>query len=858
MRTKNPNLLLWLLCLLLPVASFASGGGSTFRPPAVPLIACDPYFSIWSPADKLTDANTTHWTGKPHRLTSLIRIDGQAFRLMGIEPTSVPPLPQTDLEVLPTRTIYSFEGAGLRLLLSFMTPALPDDLMVYSRPVTYVTWEAKSLDQKKHSVEVYFDALGEITVNEDSETTVGSVEAIAGLSVVKMGAREQAVLAKRGDDLRIDWGYLYIASKKPSWISTGSRESGRKQFITGTREGEGGQEKAPKEHPANGMAASLALSLGEVGATPVSRWLVMAYDDEFSVQYFKRNLRPYWRRNGDDAASLLRKSAAEYERLRHRCEQFDAELVADLRQAGGEKYARLCALTYRQCVAGTKLAADANGQPLLFPKENTSNGCIGTVDVIYPMAPQFLLFGASLTKAMLVQNLDYASSARWRWPFAPHDLGTYPLANGQVYGGGERTEEDQMPVEETGNMLILVAALAQMEGSAEFAQKYWPVLTKWANYLKDKGFDPENQLCTDDFMGHLAHNVNLSVKATLGLASYAYLCELSGDKHSAAEYGQLAHAFANRWVKEADDGDHFRLAFDKPSTWSQKYNLVWDKILGFGLYPDAVRRKEVDFYLKSEKPFGVPLDNRGDGAKLDWSLWTASLTQDRRDFEAVMDPVYRFLNETPERVGAGDFYNTATGHHISMHSRPVVGGVFIQMLYNKTAWKKWWTRDRTRAANWAPLPQAPKLAMLVPAADQTPATWRFVTAMPSDKWSRVDFDDHTWQSGRSGFGTKGTPGAIVGTTWDTSDIWLRRQVELTIDGRHELQCWLHHDEDAEVYINGVLALKTTGYTTAYDALPLLPAARLAIKPGPNLIAVHCHQTTGGQYIDLGFVDVQSQ
>src|SRR5204863_918512 len=124
------------------------------------------------------------------------------------------------------------------------------------------------------------------------------------------------------------------------------------------------------------------------------------------------------------------------------------------------------------------------------------------------------------------------------------------------------------------------------------------VLTKWADYLKDKGFDPENQLCTDDFMGHLAHNVNLSVKATLGLASYARLCELRGDKDTAAKYRQLAQDFANRWVKEADDGDHFRLAFDKPGTWSQKYNLVWDKILGFGLYPDSVRRKEMDYYLK--------------------------------------------------------------------------------------------------------------------------------------------------------------------------------------------------------------------------------------------------------------------
>jgi len=192
------------------------------------------------------------------------------------------------------------------------------------------------------------------------------------------------------------------------------------------------------------------------------------------------------------------------------------------------------------------------------------------------------------------------------------------------YGNIERSEENQMPVEESGNMLVLLAALAHVEGNADFVAPYWPLLTQWVEYLKDKGFDPENQLCTDDFMGHLAHNVNLSVKATMGIASFAYLAEMRGEQTTAAKYRKLAEQFAARWVEEADDGDHYRLAFDKPGTWSQKYNLVWDTILGFDLYPDAVCEKEMAYYGRIMNPYGLPLDNRSDGAKTDWSMWTAT------------------------------------------------------------------------------------------------------------------------------------------------------------------------------------------------------------------------------------------
>jgi hypothetical protein len=821
------------------------------RPPAVPLVTFDPFLSIWSESDKLTGDATRHWTHREHPLISLIRIDGKTFRLMGAQPSDIPALDQTGVSVLPTRTLYTFAGQGLSIKLTFMTPALPEDLRAFSLPLSYVTWDVSSADGAKHNVQVFLSASALLAVDDASQRVVPKSEQVNKLIALRVGTADQKTLRRAGDDSRIDWGYAYLStSEAGAHYSIDAISKATSQFsTTGTADNTVVGRDASRTAE---EAMAVTIPLGNVGAEPVSRHAVIAYDEDYAIKFFGKDLRPYWNKDNIGALAMLADAEKNYASLVRRCEAFDAEVMADAVKVGGAKYAQMVALAYRQAAAGCGLAADANGQPMFFTKENTSNGDIATVDVIFPMDPVWLLFSPTLAKATLAPVMAYAASDRWTFPCSPHDLGTYPIARGTDDGG------EAMPVEESGNMLLLVDAIAQRDGNTKFIEPWWPLISKWAAYLQQFGLDPENQLCTDDFMGHLAHNSNLSVKAILALAAYGDLCRMRGDYAEAEKYAKLAKADAAHWMKVANEGDHSVLAFDKPNTWSQKYNLVWDRVLGLNVFPPELPKQEIAFYKAHLKPYGLPLDSRTNITKTDWTLWSASLADDNADFETIISPLYTYLNTTGNRVPFTDGYDTTKLNDGDLfHARPVIGGVFIKLLADGDVWKKWAARDKQAVGGWMTVPNKPVITEIVPTAKTHPEMWRYTTDKPAGNWMSQGFDASAWKTGLGGFGTQGTPGAVIGTVWSTDDIYVRRIITVPAGvDVSTLKLRLHHDEDADVYINGVKATTEPGFIADYETFDISPAALAALKPGkPAILAIHCHQTVGGQYIDAGLVTV---
>ncbi|MBE6594845.1 MAG: DUF4965 domain-containing protein [Ruminococcaceae bacterium] len=627
------------------------------RAPAVPLITVDPYFSVWSPSTTLNAARTMHWTGKNNSIIGTVTVDGKQYSFLGYH-RDLHKMIQTSLEIDALSTTATFETAEITLTAAFTTPLLPHDLHRLTRPVSYMALSYQSKDGKPHEVVASVSASEELCLDKpcESPVEVKVLEGCDGICGSRIGNTVQKPLNRSGDDLRIDWGYFYLCVAGKNGVN-GTSTYHKQTLLTLTAPMTEGKETL----------------------------YLFAYDDVKSIEYFGRHLCSYWNKDGMTVEAAISEAAAEYTAVKEMCDAFSAKLTADAEAAGGEQYAELLTLAYRQVIAAHKLVLDEDGEVLFISKECFSNGCAATVDVSYPSIPMFLLYNPELVKGMMRPIYKYAATDAWKFDFAPHDVGQYPLLNGQVYG--ENALSYQMPVEECGNMLIMEANVALATGSADFAAAHLDVLKGWCDYLLQYGADPADQLCTDDFAGHLAHNCNLSLKAVMGITGMSILMEMLGDKAAAADYRKKAEDMAAIWMATAIDADGSgKLAFDQPGTYSMKYNMVWDKVWGTGMFSQEFRNTELASNETHFNDYGMPLDSRADYTKSDWLVWTASMAETKAAFERYIAPMWRAFHESESRVPMTDWYDTVTARIVTFQHRSVQGGLFMKLLMEK--WKK--------------------------------------------------------------------------------------------------------------------------------------------------------------------------
>ncbi len=608
-----------------------------------------------------------------HNTTGGAYTDFGLYKVKPQESLGVVQAVQKSVSVLATSSYYTFSCGPVELDVTFTAPMLIDDYDLLSAPANYVSYQVRSTDKKAHNVQLLLTASPLMAVNKAAQPTVTITETHHGITYARTGTIEQPILAKTGDGICIDWGYFYLpAINGDVAIATPSsvlHEFTSKGLLPPTSRQVTAQK--PGEMPV--MAYTHDFGNTKVAAS----FTILAYDEIDDIEFFYKRYKGYWAHEGTvTIQQLIERMARDYDSIMTKCRLLDKRIYDDGILSGDKRYAEILSASYRHVIAAHKLFRDDKGNLLFFSKENNSNGCVNTVDLTYPESPLFLCYNPELQKAMMTSIFEYSKSGRWTKPFTAHDLGQYPKANGQVYGG-------DMPLEESGNMLILTAMLSKLDGNTSYADQYWDLITLWADYLCTYGQDPDNQLCTDDFAGHWAHNANLSVKAIMGVAGYAEMARLRGDTQTADRYMARAREMARKWEADASEGDHYRLAFDRHNTWSQKYNMIWDKLWQTHLFSEEVYDKEVCYYLNKQNRYGLPLDCRRDYTKTDWVMWSATMASDKETFLRFVEPVYRYINETTSRVPISDWHDTKTGEMVGFKARSVIGGYWMKVLADK-------------------------------------------------------------------------------------------------------------------------------------------------------------------------------
>jgi len=599
---------------------------------------------------------------------------------------------QLSVTVYPTRTVFVFEQNGVQLTVTFASPQIPTNMDLLGLPTNYITYNLVSTDGRSHNVQLYYDNTAEITANLVQEVVTWdrqTVQSASGpLTVLRTGTTAQNVFGQYGDRVGIDWGYIYVSTLNvpgTSSVMYGS-VAARQSFINSGTLPTSDDNNKPRAINNNWIVLALAWTM-TVTPTSTERHVTIAYDEVSPIKWFGTPLQSYWRGpdNTKSIQTLLSESERNYTTIMSTLVSFDTSLIQNFTVKGGDHYATMASLAFRQVVAGTKLVWNQQLRaPWYFMKEISSDGDLSTVDVIFPASPFFIHHNPELMRLLLLPILAYGNnetSVKYNYPWSPHHLGFWPV--GYILP----KDQENMPVEESGNMILMIYSVIQRQNNnvSWLLPKYGPLIRQWAEYLVASLPDPGNQLCTDDFLGPIPHDANLAAKGIVALSAYAQIMRIAGNNTEYIKYSGLVTRFVGDWKKMAatNDGNmlHYKLRYDKDDTWSLKYNIVYEKFLRLNVFGAGVEGAEMDWYEHNLSNYGTALQNGASFSKLDWQYWIASgFSRSTSEWEEWSSLLYRWADTTATRVPLTDWYNINNGNQQGFQARPVVGALWAKML----------------------------------------------------------------------------------------------------------------------------------------------------------------------------------
>ncbi len=692
------------------------------HPPAAPLVTRGPYVNVWlnNSTGILPGTWPQHWDGTVKAITGIAYIDNKPYLFLGdpVLPATSPTLTtmtQTSLTTTATQSVFTFNAGGINLTVDFLSPVEAADLKRLSMPLSDIITTAKSSDGATHQVSLYFDISAEWTNGNESALVSWKPETIplnsdgtsatGNLAAWDAYPTDPQVFTQTGNFA--DWGTSLWATQQVPGLTV---ESGqdivvRTQFAsTGALTG-ANDTNQPRAINNNYPVFAFAKNLGTVtSATTAPFTLLLGRVRDPAINYLGNSVRSLWTQYFPSYEAMLAFAYHDRTAALSRADTLDSKLKAAATAVGGSDYAALTALTLRQAFAATELT-NTISNPYLFLEEISSSDNVQTVDVLFPSSPVFLYMNPELLRYLIEPVIDYASSGEWPALYSPHDLGaTYPNATGHNDGGGEN-----MPVEETANMLIMADAYMQHVSTAEaatYANAHYAIFKQWANYLNtvpagvtySNAVDPQYQNQTDDFAGFVAHSVNLALKGIEGIDAFSQIAKMAGNNRDSNTYRNAAEQGISTWEELAQNtaGTHLLHTYREaanaysPSTlteadtdWSDEYNAYANTLLGLNLIPTSILAEQAAFYQTQLLPLGLLLDPEKVGnnyaAKADWELWTSVSFNSQPLMSDLITAVYNYANTTTAGRAFPDWYDATNGYVDGFTARPVMGGAFAPL-----------------------------------------------------------------------------------------------------------------------------------------------------------------------------------
>ncbi|OAA39424.1 glutaminase GtaA [Metarhizium rileyi] len=666
---------------------------STFspaRPPAVPLAVRNPYLNVWlngqenGPHGILPGQWPKFWATGIQGWQGFVKVDDQVYNWMGGAP-GAPNADQLSLEYTSTRSIFKMSVAGkVDMRIEFLSPVYPEDLKRQSIPFSYINVAVKSRDGKSHKVQLYSDVSGEWASGDGQAVIQWNTSTTSGVRNHKFWKQKQAVFQEDGENAA--WGSWYWSTRDQSGVSykIGADVDVRGQFLKqGTLDNQvDNQFRAVSDRwPVFALSRDLGIVQGNWAETIFT--IGVAQQD--SIQWVGQADQPQsvpslWTSYFDNERDLVNFFYQDYDNAMHAANQLDTRIQRDSVAAAGQDYATITTLAVRQTFGAFAYTGTASN-PLIFLKEISSNSDIQTVDVIFPAFPILLYLNPNLLKYLLEPLLI---NDRYHYPndWAQHDLGRFPRAIG--YPGGN---DEHMPLEECGNMIIMMLAYSQLKHDDKYLSDNWDLLVKWAQYMIKDAKIPASQLSTDDFAGHLANQTNLAIKGIIALRAMSDVASRAGHKDESSKYSTLAKEYLDFWTKHGvnEEAGHTMLQYDNKDSYGLLYNIYPDKLLGLNFVPQKIYDMQSKFYLQTKKKYGVILDTRNVWTKVDWELFAAAVA--KPDTQSMfISNIAKWINETPTWRAFTDLYDVNTGGYpggLQFTARPVVGAAFSLLALKK-------------------------------------------------------------------------------------------------------------------------------------------------------------------------------